>query len=238
MKTAIIIGATSGIGRELARSFSREGYKVGLTGRRLELLQSLQVELQGESFFKEMDVRRTGDATRQLEELIQEMGGVDVIVVSAGTGYLNLELDWDKSSDTIETNIDGFVAITNAALLYFIERKRGHLVGITSLAALRGSGDSPAYYASKAFQANYLQGLRKKVTKLRLPITVTDIQPGLVDTAMAQGEGLIWVASPEKAARQIYQAIKRRKKRVVITKRWRLAAWLMKTLPDSIYNRI
>jgi short-subunit dehydrogenase len=238
MKTAIIIGASSGIGRELAKLFSRDGYVVGVTARRLELLTSLQAELPQPSYIKVMDVRQAPEARLLLEELIEEMGGVDVIVVSAGTGYLNLELDWGKASDTIQTNVDGFVALANAAMLHFIARKRGHLVGITSLAALRGSGDSPVYYASKAFQANYLQGLRKKATKLRLPITVSDVQPGLVDTAMAKGDGLFWVATAEKAAQQIYRAIQRHKKLVVVTKRWRLIAWLMKTAPDFIYNRV
>lgn len=238
MKKAIIIGASSGIGRELAKQFSLDGFAVGITGRRHDLLTSLQAELPGPCTIKMMDVRQAIEATRQLEELIEAMGEVDVIVVCAGTGHLNLELEWAKAADTIETNVTGFVATANAAMRYFIQRRQGHLVGITSLAALRGSSDSPAYYASKAFQANYLQGLRKKATKLRLPITVTDVQPGLVDTAMAQGEGLFWVAPPEKAAQQIYRAIQKRKKLVVVTKRWRLIAWLMKKMPDFIYNRI
>ena len=73
-------------------------------------------------------------------------------------------------------------------------------------------GAAPAYNASKAFVSNYMEGLRQKVRKPNLPITVTDIQPGLVDTAMAQGEGLFRVAPPEKAARQIHEVIKRRRK--------------------------
>lgn len=114
----------------------------------------------------------------------------------------------------------------------------GQLVGISSIAAIRGDGDAPAYSASKAFVSNYMEGLRKKVTKLGLIITVTDIQAGFVDTAMAKGDGLFWVASPQKAAQQIYNAIERKRKHVYITKRWRLVGWLMKAMPAFIYDRI
>jgi short-subunit dehydrogenase len=128
--------------------------------------------------------------------------------------------------------------MANVAFKHFLEQSSGHLVGISSIAALRGSGATPAYNASKAFVSNYLEGLRQKASKLKLPITVTDIQPGLVDTAMAQGEGLFWIAPPEIAARQIFDTIKSRRKRAYITKRWRLIAWLLKAMPDRIHNRM
>jgi short-subunit dehydrogenase len=73
--------------------------------------------------------------------------------------------------------------------------------------------------------------LQHKIKKLRLPITVTDIKPGFVDTEMAQGERLFWMAKPEKAAIQIYEAIKKKKHHAYITKRWRLIAWFFKLLP-------
>ncbi len=132
----------------------------------------------------------------------------------------------------------GFAAIANAAIHHFLEKGSGHLVNISSIAALRGSGEASAYNASKAFESNYMDGLRNKIAKRRLPITITDIQAGFVDTAMAQGEGLFWVAAPEEAARQIYQAIKGKKKHAYITRRWVLLAWLFKVIPDWIYDRV
>jgi short-subunit dehydrogenase len=86
--------------------------------------------------------------------------------------------------------------------------------------------------------SSYLQGLRQKIAKLGIPIYVTDIRPGFVDTAMAKGEGLFWVQSPQKAAGQIYEAIQNKRKVAYITKRWRLVAWILKALPDAIYHRI
>lgn len=238
MKRAIIIGASSGIGRELAKVFSQDGYVVGLTGRRVDLLISLQQELSTPSFVKRMDVSQLSEAMRRLEELIREMDNVDLIVISAGVGFINSELEWEKEKATIDVNITGFAALANVAVKHFIGQSFGHLVGISSIAALRGSGSAPAYNASKAFASNYMEGMRQKVSKLKLPIVITDIQPGLVDTAMAQGEGLFWVAPPEKAARQIFDVIKSRRKHGYVTKRWRMIAWLLKIVPDYVYNKM
>jgi len=238
MKSAIIIGASSGIGRALAKLLSRHGYKLGLAARRHDLLISLQQELPHPSVIKAMDVSQPSNAMHQMNELIQEMQDIELIVISAGVGAINLELNWQKESESIETNVVGFSAIANVATHHFMQQGFGHLVGISSLAALRGSDASPAYYASKAFESNYLQGLRKKAAKSGLPITITDVQPGLVNTAMAQGEGLFWVAPVEKAAQQIYNAILKKKHHVYVTKRWRLIAWLIKVMPDSLYNKM
>ncbi|MDP3260327.1 MAG: SDR family NAD(P)-dependent oxidoreductase [Thermodesulfovibrionales bacterium] len=237
-KKAIVIGATSGIGKELAKIFSQNDYIVGLAGRRTLLLDELKNELPNNSFAKYIDVSQTAEAINQLKELIAEMEGVDIIVISSGVGYVNKDIQWSPEKETIDVNVSGFTAMANVAIGHFLSKGSGHLVGISSISALRGDGDAPAYNASKAFVSNYLEGLRKKVAKLGLSITVTDIQPGFVDTAMAKGDGLFWVASPQKAAQQIYNAIERKKKHAYITKRWRLIGWLMKVMPEFIYNRI
>jgi short-subunit dehydrogenase len=237
-RRAIVIGASSGIGRALALRLAREGYAVGLTARRLPLLLELQAEIGPRAFVKQMDVSDTARAMALLEELIEELGGADLIVVNAGTGHLNPELAWEPEAETLGVNVLGFAAMANVAYRHFVRRGAGHLVGISSIAALRGGGGAPAYNASKAFVTNYLDGLRHKLARLHSPVAVTDIQPGFVRTAMAQGPHVFWAASPEKAAEQIWQAIRRRKKRAVITRRWRLIAWLMRIVPDSVYQRL
>lgn len=237
MKRVIIIGATSGIGSELAKVMAGDGYAVGIAGRRSELLQELQKELPGKIFAKRIDVVLPA-AMELLKELITEMGGVDVIVINAGTGFINKGLEWAKEKETIDVNVYGFAAMANVSFEYFRGRGSGHIVGISSIAAIRGGGDAPAYNASKAFVSNYLEGLRQKAVKMRLPITVADIQPGFVDTAMAQGEGLFWVAPPGKAAKQIFEAIEKKKSHTYVTKRWRLIAWLLKLIPGRIYSKL
>ena len=106
------------------------------------------------------------------------------------------------------------------------------------MGGLRGNGISPAYNASKAYQINYLEGIRQKVTKLRLPIFVTDVRPGFVDTDMAKGDGLFWVAPVEKAGKQIFHAIQKKKRIVYVTKRWKLIAQILKIIPSSLYCKI
>jgi len=239
MKKAIVIGATSGIGRQLAKVLAENDYVVGLTGRRTELLQELQTEITTDSYISSFDISHLPEASSSLEALIQEMDGVELIVISAGCGFLNSDLDFAKERETIEVNVLGYAAMANVAFKYFCAQGRGgHLVGLSSIAALRGNADAPAYSASKAFVSNYMEGLRKKAYKLGIPIIITDIQPGLVNTAMAQGEGLFWLATPEKAARQIYEAIVSKRSHAYITKRWRIIAWLYKIIPDWLYNKI
>ncbi|MCD4781850.1 MAG: SDR family NAD(P)-dependent oxidoreductase [Candidatus Omnitrophica bacterium] len=237
MKKAIIIGATSGIGKELARVLSQNGYVVGSVGRRIHLLNKFKMEFP-DGFIKSIDVSKTSEAINQLKELISEMNGVDIVVISSGVGFINHDLQWDQEKETIDVNISGFTAMANVAMHHFLSKGHGHLVGISSIAAIRGDGDSPAYSASKSFISNYMEGLRKKVSKTGASIIITNIQPGFVDTAMAKGEGLFWVASPQKAAQQIYNAIKSKKKHAYITKRWKIIGWLMKFMPEFIYNKL
>lgn len=237
MKKAIVIGASSGIGRALARVLAEHGYSIGLAARRSNLLAELARELPTPSFVKAIDVSRTDEAMRQMRELIDEMGDVELFVLSAGIGFVNPQLDWNRERDTIDVNVSGFTAMANVAVEYLQTRGSGQIVGLSSIAALRGNRAAPAYNASKAFISNYMEALRNRFRKLNLPIVVTDVQPGFVDTAMAKGEGVFWAAAPEKAAGQIFSAIAKRNEHAYVTKRWRLIAWLLKAAPNWLYHR-
>ena len=237
MKKAIVIGASSGIGRSLAGILSENGYAVGVMARRRKLLEDFCDKVGRNATFREIDVADVEAAASILRAFIDEMGGVDLIVISAGTGEVNETLSWQIEKETILTNALGFAALANIAVHHFLAEGSGHLVGISSVAALRGGKESPAYNATKAFASNYLEGLRQKIRNLKLPITVTDVKPGFVETAMAKGEGIFWAAPAHKAATQIYQAIERKAAHVYVTRRWRLIAWLLKTMPDRLYER-
>jgi len=236
MKSAVIIGASSGIGRALAGALSHAGYQVGLVARRGNLLAELRQELPGHSVVKVVDVSDVERAMSSVRELINELGDVELFVLSAGTGAENPGLAWEPEKCTIAVNVLGFAAMVNVAVAHLEKRRSGHLVGISSLAALRGFGGAPAYFASKAFVSNYLEGVRHRFRKLRIPVFVTDVKPGLVDTRLAGGD--FWMASPETAARQIARAIRKRRSRVYVTKRWLLVAWLMRLAPDSVWGRL
>jgi len=226
------------MGRELARILSQNGYAVGVMARRKHLLEELRKEIRGEIFIREIDIADAEAAMGIFSEFINELGETDLVVISAGTGEINNDLNWQVENETIRTNVIGFSALANVAVHHFIEKGSGHLVGISSMAALRGGRESPAYNASKAFASNYMEGLRQKIRNLQLPIIVTDVKPGFVKTAMAKGEGIFWASPADKAAKQIYDAIKRKASNVYITRRWRLIAWMLKAMPDRIYDKL
>lgn len=238
MRKAIIVGASSGIGRELARIMSEDGWGVGLAARRTELLEEIKGELPGEAWLKTLDLVEPEEAMTRLEELIEEMGGVDLIVINSGVGYHNRKLKWIHEINTIDVNVVGFSAMINVAYRYFEGRGSGHIVGVSSIAALRGGRLVPAYSASKAFMSNYMEGLRVRATHAGLSIAVTDVRPGFVDTPMTRGQkGMFWVAPVDKATRQIYRAICKRRKKVYVTRRYNIAAWLFACLPDWLYAK-
>jgi len=236
MQRAIIIGASSGIGRELAKALAGEGYILGLAARRVELLTALQRELPTTSYVKRIDVTRTDEARRLLDELIREMGGINLIILSAGVIFQ--DPDWDEERETINVNVTGFTAMFNYAFNYFCERGSGHIVGISSVAAVRGGHCSPIYNASKAFVSSLMHGFRIRARRMGVNIHITDVSPGHVNTAMMEGQkGAFWVIPTEAAARQIAAAIRKKRKHAYITPRWRIVALFMKILPDWIYSR-
>jgi short-subunit dehydrogenase len=248
MKKVIIIGASSGIGKALAEVFARNGFAVGLTARRIELLKELQAKLKTKTnadasvdarvYVKYMDLLKPEDAMKALEDLIKEMGGVDIIIINSGTGYDSDKLEFEKERAAIDVNVLGFTAMAITAANYFEKKVEGHIVGISSVAAIRPYRTCPAYGASKSFISFYLKGLRHKFAKQGFNISVTDIRPGFVYTPLTQNnKKMFWVATPDKAAEQIYNAIVKKKKYAYITKRWRLAAWLLRIIPDFIYNK-
>jgi short-subunit dehydrogenase len=235
MQKAIVIGASAGIGMELAKELARQGYILGLAARRVELLTALQRELPTTSYIKRIDVTRTDEARKLLDELIREMGGVGLIIISAGVIFQNP--DWDKERETINVNVTGFAALFNYAFSYFCHRGSGHIVGISSVAAVRGGHGSPVYNASKAFVSSLMHGFRIRARRMGVNIHITDIRPGHVNTAMMEGQkGAFWVIPTEAAARQIAAAIRKRRKHAYITRRWRMVAWFMRILPDKIYS--
>jgi short-subunit dehydrogenase len=238
MNKAIIIGATSGIGRQLALLLASNNYLVCATGRRQQNLEELKSAKPDHILISSFDITDTFEISRKLNELTTKLGGLDLVIICSGIGILNHTLDFSIEKKTIDVNVTGFTEAADWAFNFFEKQQSGHLVGITSIAGLRGSRHAPAYYATKAFQINYLEGLQQKAKKSRYPIYITDIRPGFVDTDMAKGEGMFWVASVEKAASQIVEAIKSRKPVAYVTRRWRIMATLLKILPGQIYQKM
>lgn len=237
MKKVIIIGATSGIGKELAKMYASNNCLVGITGRRQELLNKLQTEFPSTIFTECFDV--TGNENiHHVQTLINKLGGLDLLIYNSGYGDSSATLDWQIDKQTTLTNVNGFAEIVNYAYNYFAKQGHGQIAATSSIASIRGNSWAPAYSASKAYMSTYMEGLHMKARKMKINIAVTDIQPGFVKTKMAKGNGQFWVVSLEKATRQIFSAIENKKRRAYISNRWWLIAKAMKMIPYSIYKRI
>lgn len=233
-KKAIVFGATSGIGRELARLLVKDGYKVMITGRRKERLDELRAENPEQYVVRKHDITDITDSEVLFKELPSTMQQVDLIIHNSGIGENNFSLEWKKDLPTIQTNVLGATRIYQLSYNYFKDQGFGHLVGITSIASLAGNRHVAAYHASKAYQSNYLESLWMKARKTnKANISITNILPGYVDTDIITGP-TFWMAPLDKAVKQIYTAIQKKKRKAYISKRWRLVAFMMKIVPPQI----
>lgn len=237
-KTAIVLGATSGIGRGVAHLLAEHGYTVGITGRRTQLLEELKSELPENYIIQTFDITDAENVAQHLEELTEKLGGLDLMIINSGTGNRNEALDFTIEERAIRTNVLGFTAAADWTFNYFRRQEHGQMAVVSSVAGLRGNRYAPAYSASKAYQMSYMQALRQKANKLKLPITVCDIRPGFVDTVMAQGDGIFWVAPVEKVARQIVESLHRKEEIIYVSRRWRWVAGFIKIIPRIIYEKI
>jgi short-subunit dehydrogenase len=239
MKKAIIIGASSGIGREIALQLANVGFLVGIAARRENLLDELKREIGVERCLSQVidisDVTRTIDAFRALYD---RLGTVDFVYLVAGVGFANPNLEPDIEARTIQINCTGFALIASETIRRFFIQGTGHLIGITSVAAARPSCGAPAYGASKAFDSIYLEGMRYLVISKKLPIHVTEVRPGFVQTDMLKAHNPFWVTSPSVAARAIIRAAKKKRRIAYITPRWRIVWVLLRMLPESLYLRM
>ena len=237
IKKIIIVGSSSGLGKQMEIIYAQQNNLVAITGRRHDLLEELRTKYPNNIVVSAFDVT-AGDNQKHLESTIQKLGGLDLLVYNAGFGDPSMELVPETERITTLTNVNGFVEIVSYAFNYFVQQGHGHIALISSISALRGNSWTPAYSASKAFMSNYAEGLSIKANKLKKDITITDIKPGFIGTKMAKGNKQFWVAPVHKAALQVVQAIENKKRIAYVTKRWWLVAQVMKWLPYSIYKRI
>lgn len=237
MKRIIIIGASSGIGKKMASILALQGNLVAITGRRNKLLEELRRSFSGRIITSCFDITKDNNP-QHLESLVKRLGGLDILVISAGTGEPSKKLSWEIDKATVDTNVNGFIEIANWAFNYFARQDHGQLVTISSIAAIRGGSWAPAYNASKAFQSSYFEGLSVKAKKMQKNVSVTCIEPGFVDTKMAKSDGIFWLVPVDKAAKQIIRAIEKKKRKVYISRRWWIIAKLLKYAPFWLYRKI
>jgi short-subunit dehydrogenase len=238
----LVTGASSGIGKALSRQLAFQGVEVALAARREGPLGDLLGEISqagGKARVYALDVANPEAAIATLQRADDEMQGIDLVVANAGVGNARWGggLSWDDCAEILSVNVLGAVATLTALLSRMVSRKRGHLVGISSLAHYRGLPNNAAYGASKAFLSNFLESLR--IDLRRTGVSVTDVRPGFVRTPMTDGQDFDrpFLMQADDAAKVIVRGIEKRA--AVVEFPWQLAAIARSSrlLPSSVYDR-
>lgn len=247
MKKVIITGASGGIGKSLAEAYAAKGYSVGLTARRYEKLEEIQASLRAQYSRKDqmieiaaLDVDQFETVQPILHELADKLGGVDIVVVNAGVNKTTKVGGGQllQEQQIIQTNITGAIATVNAAAEYFLKQGHGHVVGISSLAALVAIPRQAVYCASKAAVSMYLESARMELA--RKNIDVTTITPGFIKTDIVPGiEKYPFIVSPEKAAAEMLSLIERRKKTGIVPAwPWKFVKPFFGLIPDAVWSNM
>jgi short-subunit dehydrogenase len=236
-KKIIIMGATSGIGLEVARLFHQQGHIIAIAGRRMDNLQRISTEL-ANCPYAQIDVTDTQAPTR-LQELIEDLGGMDIYLHVSGIGKQNRQLDTDVELATVETNALGFTRLVNHAWHYFRTQGSGHIAAVSSIAGTKGLGAAPSYSATKRYCNTYLEALAQLASMQGLNIHFTDIRPGFVNTELLSDSfHYPMMMQPVPVAHQIVKGILSRKRTVTIDWRFRLLVFFWRLIPSCLWVRL
>lgn len=238
MKRAIVIGASSGLGNEVAKLLLEQGWTLGVAARRLEPLEQLRETAPERVQTQVLDVTND-NATAALDELIDKVGGMDLFFYVSGVGNQNMELEPSIELKTVNTNALGFTRMIGAAYRYMAAHGGGHIAAISSIAGTKGLGAAPSYSATKAFQGTYLQAIEQQANMRGLNIRFTDLRPGFVATALlGDNPKYPMLLDTKKVAREMVRAVNKGKHVHVIDWRWRIATALWRRIPRWIWRRL
>lgn len=234
------MGATSGIGLEVAKLFAAKGWQVGVAGRRKELLDQLLAAHDNIVAVEMIDVTDS-QAVESLHRLIDKLGGMDLYFHSSGIGFHNVALDPQKELSTVETNCVGMARMVSEAFRYFESHSEidGQIAVISSIAGTKGLGAAPAYSASKRFTTHYLESLQQLASIKRLTnIHITDIRPGFVNTPLIAGSHFPMQMDAHQVAIHIVKAVEKRKSVATINATYRLLVALWRLIPRWLWVRM
>lgn len=242
-KHAIIVGASSGIGAELARMLGHSGCRVALVARRADLLERLAQEINAAAPSATAtayphDVTCYEEVPSLFQQICRDLGGLDLVIYAAGVmpSIAEDEFDFSKDRSIVEVNLLGGIAWLNEAALRFRRAGEGTIVGISSVAGDRGRRGNPVYCASKAALATYLEALRNRLA--RYGVAVVTIKPGPVDTPMTAGQKLPLMIPPQRAAKAILAAAARRTHTAYVPGVWRLIMFVIRAIPSFIFRKL
>ena len=236
-RRAIVVGASSGIGAALVRRLAQEGWKVAALARRGSELEALARECG--ALVRTHDVKDFDAVPELFEALVKELGGLELLVYAAAVmpRIGRDEYDTRKDIEQLAVNVGGCIAWGNAAAVFFRAQRAGTIVGISSIAGVRGRKGNPVYCTTKAAMNTYLEALRNRLAESN--VHVCTIKPGFVDTAMTKGmEKLFWLISADEAARQILKAARARANERFVPRRWWLVATVIRCIPSFLFRHL
>ena len=245
MKTAIIIGATSGIGRALAERMAKDGWKLGVAGRRAERLEELAGQFpEGTIVTQVLDVTKP-EATEALDTLLKKTGAPDLFVHVSGVGRQNRNLEESIEIQTMDTNCTGMVRIVTHFWNYvkssgaYSAEHKAHIGVITSVSAVKGMGTAAAYSSSKMMQATYITALSQLARMEKVPVIFSDIRPGFVDTDLLdKSKKYPMLLTVEQSADYIVNGLRRKKRMIIFNWPFQLLTFFWGLLPRSWWERM
>ena len=241
MKKIVIVGASSGIGFQVAADFARAGSRVGMAARRLEPMQAIKDQYPDHVEIASIDVTAP-DAPQRFADLIEAIDGMDTLLFCSGTGFTDPELDDARIVNTLEVNVVGFARIVAEAYKYFratASVEQGQIAVITSVAATKGLGIAASYSASKRFQVQFINSLEQLAYTQQVNVAFTDIRPGFVRTPILRDDrSYPMIMSVAEAAKLVERAVVARKRVAVIDSRWRIVAGLWSLIPQRLWRHV
>lgn len=241
MKKIVIVGASSGIGFQVAADFARAGWRVGMAARRLEPMQAIKDQYPDHVEIASIDVTAP-DAPQRFADLIEAIDGMDTLLFCSGTGFTDPELDDARIVNTLEVNVVGFARIVAEAYKYFratASVEQGQIAVITSVAATKGLGIAASYSASKRFQVQFINSLEQLAYTQQVNVAFTDIRPGFVRTPILRDDcSYPMIMSVAEAAKLVERAVVARKRVAVIDSRWRIVAGLWSLIPQRLWRHV
>lgn len=241
MKKIVIIGASSGIGFQVAADFAAMGWRVGMAARRLEPMEALKQQYPDRIECASIDVT-SEDAPRLLGDLIESIDGMDILLFASGVGFADPELADARLTNTLDVNVVGFARILAYAYKYYRDTANvstGQIAAITSVAGTKGIGIAAAYSASKRFQQQFIDALDQLAHTQHVNVRFTDIRPGFVRTPLLRDDrDYPMIMTVEEAAKCVELAILKQKRVATVDSRWRIVNSLWRLIPRCLWTRI
>lgn len=243
-RRGIIIGASEGLGAELARCLAREGYLLALLARRKDKLDALCLELNETSQVARAyphDVSEFDKVPALLRKIVADLGGLDLVIFVASVNQPPGGMDkynFENDRRMIEVNLIGGMAWLTPIAEMFQSAGSGQIVGISSVAGDRGRVGNPGYNTSKAGLTTYLEALRNRLS--RRGVNVLTVKPGFMKTEMLKAAGgpTPFAVEPSKAAQDILKAMKKRKQVIYTASIWRWIMLAIQHTPSVIFRRL